>query len=118
MMRGNWVVKIMVAGLLCASFGLLSAHNAAAGWYTCVINRITMAPGNGNVQFIVTPGTGETNFTGEGKLRVLNSAVGANKVLASLLTAQSMGWEVRLECAIPPNSAVQDMTTMTSPWNP
>ena len=117
-MRGNWVVKIMLAGLVCATLGLLSVENAAAGWYTCVIDRIVIAPDNGNVQFIVTPGTGEAGFVGEGKLRVLNSKVGANKVLASLLTAQSMGWEVRLECALAPNATVQDMLTMTSPWTP
>jgi hypothetical protein len=98
----NTLAKL--CAIIVLSAGL--ASNASAAWFTVKVVQVVPRASGGDVFVQVSPGTGETAFTGVARGIIQGSDEGANKIMAVLLTAISMGAEVTIEMANPPQ------------WNP
>lgn len=72
---------------------LVPAANAT--WYKCIVAQIVPREG-GNVYVQFLPGTDEDRFTERSRGTISSDAPGGNKMLATLLTAISLGYEVTI----------------------
>ena len=97
--------KVLVAGLCLFALCFVVIPSADAAFYACVVSKV-IPYANGDVAVQFTPGTGETRFTGTVRGILDADDPGANKILAVLLTACSMGLEVNVSMDDVPSWAV------------
>ncbi len=101
-------MKKMKVSVLMAAMFLMMAVSAHAGWYACKITNIT-PKSNGSVAVKFNPGTGVTNFVGQGRATINPIDNGAKNMLATLLTAVSLNREVTLDLTTVPTQTYQDI---------
>jgi len=89
--------KKLVAVLMCLAITLAFAPIAQAGWYQAIVYKVTPWS-DGQVRVQLLPGSGNSDWVGYVRLNIALDAPGKNAMLATLLTAASMGWEVSVEC--------------------
>jgi hypothetical protein len=79
------------------SLFLLVAPSANAAWDFYLVQLYEISPNSdGLVRIKFTPGTDEDAFTGIARAHIDQTDPGASKMLATLLTAASMGWQCSL----------------------
>ena len=97
--------KILVVGLSLLACCFLVTSVVQAGWYDCKIVYVNPRA-NGTVMIQFDPGTNEDAFVEKSRAYVKPSDIGANKLLATILTAVSLGQEVAIEVDTVPSWAV------------
>ena len=99
--------RLLTIGVILITTSFLLATNAfSAVYYTCVIERL-ITTSDGTVRIIVSPGTGETSFSGEAKVDINPNNPGAKNLYANALTAFSMGVEIKVLLDYPPEATPQ-----------
>lgn len=83
---------ILTVCLTLAIFAFL-VPAANAGWYNCLVYKVVPYE-SGNVSVQLNPGANETRFGETSRGIITGGTEGANKMLATLLTAMVNGWEV------------------------
>jgi hypothetical protein len=91
---------VICLGIVLSCF--LFAGNAFAVFYTCIIDKV-VSRSDSQVRLQILPGTGETRFTALSRIYVDTSKAGGKNMLATILTAVSLGAEVTFDCAKVPD---------------
>jgi hypothetical protein len=101
---------VLILALVCVATFVLGSATAQATWYTCKVAGI-VPWSSGDTRIQLDPGTGETRFAERARVNIPAAAVGGNKMVAALLTAISLGYEVTVECTNAPSwGTIQDIT--------
>jgi len=99
---------ILVIAVILVMFTFVST--ASAAYYACKV--VIINPKETELVIQVNPGTGETRFQGTARVTLPDSSAGT-KMLAVILTAVSLGYEVSLNCANVPSSTPQQVTAVS-----
>lgn len=87
--------KFNISILVTIAIFLFLATNVYAGFYTCIVTKVSPKP-NGNVALVILPGATENKFTGEALATISITDPGAKNMYATVLTAVSLNKEVGL----------------------
>ena len=94
--------KYLIKALSILAICTAMTSNSFAGWYSVKVVQVVPRADTGDVFVQISPGAGETSFTGVARGIIQGSDSGANKIMAVLLTAVSLGSEVTVEMASTP----------------
>lgn len=72
-----------------------------------VVSTVTRPNGSVIIQFV--PGTNETRFQGLGKAQIEPAAEGTNRMLASILTAVALDYDISVGLNKIPSSTTQNL---------
>lgn len=100
---------MVVIATILAMFTFVST--ASATYYACKVTVINPKEA-GEIAIQVVPGASETRFTGTAKVNLPEGSMQA-KMLAVILTAVSLGYEVSLNTAAVPSSTTQAITAVS-----
>jgi hypothetical protein len=75
--------------------------NVSAAWYNCAVVQI-VPWSDGEVRLQLQPGTNETAFSGTVRMTIDTTQPGGKNILATVLTAISLGAEITAESATVP----------------
>jgi hypothetical protein len=103
MRKKGLVVSIMV--LLC----LIFASNASANWYQCQVTQV-ISYASGEVRLYLS---GDSLANGNGKVNFMATTPETRNILATALTAVSMGSDVMVECTSRPNNIIKPITALS-----
>ena len=86
---------LIIGFCLIVSF-LIFTVSASAAWYKCVVVQV-VPWSDGEVRLQLQPGTNETNFSGTVRMYIDTTQPGGKNMLATILTAISLGSEITAE---------------------
>ena len=102
--------RFSIVGLSLLVFCFLFTAVAQAGWYQAKVTKLVSFP-NGKIEVHFIPGTGETAFNGTVRLALFTEAdPGGKSMYATILTAISLGSEVKLQCDYVPTWSPVEVT--------
>ena len=113
-MTKTQLFKIPAYLLSILTLSLMLTANSLAANFTVKIAAVVPRAANGDVVVQFDPGTGETRFTERSRGLLLGDDTGTNKVMAVLLTAITLGQEVKLDLPNTPSFAEVQVINSTS----
>ena len=93
--------RALIIGFCLIVICFMFTANASADWYKCIVAKV-VPWSDGVVRIQLLPGTNETNFTGTVRLEIDTTQPGGKNILATILTAISLGAEITAESATVP----------------
>ena len=85
------------------ALSIFMTSNSFATWYTVKISQVVPRSTSGDIYVQMTPGAGETSFTGLARGIIVGSDPGAKELMAVLLTAISLQTEVTVDMDTTPS---------------
>lgn len=89
--------RTLIIGLCIIACCFIFTANAYAGTYICIVTEV-QPWSDGEVRLKVLPAPTGGGFTGEARLTIDTSQPGGKNMLATVLTAVSLGSEISVKC--------------------
>lgn len=101
--------KMMLSVLLFSVMMIFSINALAADWYTATVAQVVTRVETGETILQIIPLNTASGFEVKSRLNMLNTDVGANKTLALILTAVSLGKPINVYTASMPTWTTQKL---------
>jgi hypothetical protein len=103
---------VLIIGFCLIVSCLMFTANASAAWYQCIVYK-ALPRSDGEVRLQLEPGTGETAFSGYVRMYIDTTQPGGKNMLATILTAISLGAEVTVQSEnVPAWDPIEEITAV------